>query len=309
MTGRPEKRRAGVRSASPSDQKTPRRSDRAKSTPADSAMQSQGRVVSLVPALLPPPIPVECNLTGNTWFALPFEALRKWSPWRRGSDLMRSRTIMLFGAGYSATPAGSLPDDDDELAEAAGFGMDTEAWLAAKAEILGAWQLHSDGRWYCTFLTEIVLDAWGRVSDRRRKEAVRKANQRARTPGLGDVVGEEAVADVQGDNADVPRDTPSRPAGHRTTRQDRKKQSPLAPQGASSDLKDLKEWRGPPDVLWAVIASGKSEVWALTWLAKCEHHAGPPRELRAPGLAYDRLRMFCEAHLAHIGVELVEAKP
>lgn len=298
---------AGDCSADPSRRSAPRRScsDKAKTTPTESAMQSRGRVVSLVPALPPPPIPAECDLTGNTWFALPFETLRKWSPWRRGSDLMRARNVMLWGAGYSATPAGSLPDDDDELAEAAGFGMDTDAWLAAKAEILSPWQLHADGRWYCPLLTEIVLEAWGRVSDRRRKEAARKANQRARARGLGDVVTEEAVADVQGEKADVPRDTPARHAGHRTTRQDRKKQTPKPPAGALPDLKVLE--RFPADVVDAM-----RQAAALHRLARATYEeVEGQRRLVLPGTDFTMARHHSSAEqfLHHIAVELVEAKP
>jgi hypothetical protein len=150
----------------------------------------------------PPLVPVECNMGGNEWFPLHFRRLRKSKWWRRASDLARSRNVMLWGEAYQSTPAGSLADDDDELAEAAGFGMDVEAFLAAKAEIMAPWMLCTDGRWYHPTLCEVVIEAWEKASEKRQKEARRKAEQRAkvRTP-------------VRAEKANVPRDTANGPTG------------------------------------------------------------------------------------------------
>lgn len=110
---------------------------------------------------LPEPlIPAECTMTGNDWFPFYFDRLRKSKWWRRASDVARSRNVMMWGEAFKAVPAGSLQDDDDELAEAAGYGMDVDAFLAVKPEIMAPWVLCSDGRWYHPTVCEVVLDAW-----------------------------------------------------------------------------------------------------------------------------------------------------
>lgn len=142
-------------------------------------------------------------MRGNDWFPLHFDRLRKSKWWRRASDTARARNVMLWGEAYKAQPAGSLPDDDDELAEAAGYGMDVDAFLAVKAEILSPWTLCSDGRWYHPTLCEVVLDAWERLSERRRREAEKKRDQRVRTRA------------VPAEKSNVPRDTANVPGDAR----------------------------------------------------------------------------------------------
>ena len=95
--------------------------------------------------------------------------------------MARSRNVMLWGEAYGQTPAGSMPDDDDELAEAAGFGMDVGAFQALKAEIMAPWTLCSDARWYHPTLCEVVMEAWDRLSEKRRKGAERQQRGRAAT--------------------------------------------------------------------------------------------------------------------------------
>src|ERR1700761_8931550 len=112
---------------------------------------------------LPSPlVPAGCDMSGNDWFPLYFRRLRSSKWWRRASDLARARNVMLWGEAYQSVPAGSLPDDDDELAEAAGFGFDVDAFIAAKSEIMAPWVLCSDGRWYHPVVCEAALDAWER---------------------------------------------------------------------------------------------------------------------------------------------------
>jgi hypothetical protein len=131
-----------------------------------------------------PLVPESVNLAGNEWFPLYFDRLRKSRWWRRASDLARARNIMLWGAAYASVPAGSLPDDDDELADAAGFGFDAEAFIAVKAEVLAPWVLCSDGRWYHPTVCEQALEAWGRVSERRQQGKARQAAYRQRVRQL-----------------------------------------------------------------------------------------------------------------------------
>lgn len=127
-----------------------------------------------------PLVDPEVTMGGNDWFPLHFQRLRKSRWWRKASDLARARNVMLWGEAYAGTPAGSLPDDDDELAEAAGFGMDAETFRLHKAEIMEPWTLCSDGHWYHPTLCEVILDTWSTKSAKRKAEAERKAAQRAK---------------------------------------------------------------------------------------------------------------------------------
>jgi uncharacterized protein YdaU (DUF1376 family) len=148
-----------------------------------------------------PPVPPECSMSGNDWMPLHFGRLRKSKWWRRASDLARARNVMLWGEAYQSTPAGSLPDDDDELAEAAGFGMEVEAFIAVKAEIMSPWTLCADGRWYHPTVCEVVLATWEKASDRRKRAAEKKAEQRAKARGQA-----LKTRAVPAKTADVPRD-------------------------------------------------------------------------------------------------------
>lgn len=129
---------------------------------------------------LPAPlVPPEVNMGGNDWFPLYHRRLRKSRWWRIASDTARSRNVDLWCHAFEETPAGSLPDDDLELAEAAGFGRDIAAFQAIKVDIMAPWTLCRDGRWYHPSLCEVVLEAWGRTSERRRKDRLRQAQHRA----------------------------------------------------------------------------------------------------------------------------------
>ena len=157
---------------------------------------------------LPAPlIPAEVDLRGHEWFPFFPERLRKSKWWRRATDVARARNVMLWGEAWKSVPAGSLPDDDDELAEAAGFGMDAVAFIAAKAEIMAPWTLCSDGRWYQPTVCEQALNAWDRMDDRRKNARERQARRRARV-GKGVYLPDADQARVTCDNAPVTRDMP-----------------------------------------------------------------------------------------------------
>lgn len=193
---------------------------------------------------LPDPLtPDGCDMGRNDWYPLYFDRLRNSKWWRRATDLCRARNVMLWGEAYKQVPAGSLPDDDDELAEAAGYGFDVAAFQQAKAEIMHPWVMCSDGRWYHPTLCEVVLEAWERVSDRRKAERIKKANQRAtvRAKRAGTLPKLTPVPDipppVPRDNPPVPGDTPHNQAGHAAqdrTGQDRTEQLEATPPVASA---------------------------------------------------------------------------
>lgn len=217
---------------------------------------------------LPDPlVPLECTTVGNDWFPLHFQRLRKSKWWRRASDTARARNVMMWGEAYQSVPAGSLPDDDDELAEAAGYGMDVESFLAVKAEIMAPWVLCSDGRWYHPTVCEVVLDAWAKTSERRKREAERKARQRASVRGVPPPPPPvtRTTEKVPEEIDDVPRDTSEIAQDIATQeRTDSRGQNPPNPPGGESEQFKLA-WEAFPARGRGNLA--RATAWAAWWIA------------------------------------------
>lgn len=212
----------------------------------------------------PPPLtPAECTMGGNDWFPLAHRRLRKSKWWRRASDLARARNVMLWGEAYDAVPAGSLPDDDDELAEAAGFGMDVDAFLRHKDEIMAPWVLCSDGRWYHPTVCETVLETWEKQSAKRRADAERKARSRQRVKG--------AVTPTDGDvTRDSPQVTPEIGTQTETIRQTGQTADEELPSESPPQPREPGDW---PD--------GGVSVWSQKLAALSSGRLNPDNE---PGL-------------------------
>ena len=68
--------------------------------------------------------------------------------------------VLLWCACWHQVPAGSLPDDDQELASLAGLGRVVAEWMKIKAGAMRGWILCSDGRHYHPYIAEVVLGAW-----------------------------------------------------------------------------------------------------------------------------------------------------
>lgn len=136
-----------------------------------------------------PLTPPGCDLRSHTYFPLHYDRLLRSKWWRRASDLARSRNIDLWAHAFREVPAASLPDDDADLADMAGFGRDLAAFLAAKAEIMEPWVLCSDGRHYHPTLSEVASELWDRMDAKRRANRERQNAHRERiktasvTPG------------------------------------------------------------------------------------------------------------------------------
>lgn len=165
---------------------------------------------------LPAPlVPPECTMGNNDYFPLYFRRLRKSRWWRSASDLARSRNIDLWGEAYEQQPAGSLPDDDIDLAEASGYGRDVRSFQKAKAEILAPWVLCSDGRWYHPTLCEVVLFLWESGSVKRKSDAKRAKDYRERVRA-GRVTPKESTVTRDGGLEGVTENTRSRVTGPET---------------------------------------------------------------------------------------------
>ena len=107
-----------------------------------------------------PLVPIEVDLRDFAF--MPLDVVRL-----RDSDLVTKSTgdqfrcaVMLWCASWHQVPAASLPDDDDVLAQLAGFGRVVKEWRKVRAGSLRGWILCDDGRLYHPVVAEKALDAW-----------------------------------------------------------------------------------------------------------------------------------------------------
>lgn len=110
---------------------------------------------------LPEPLtPPECDLShyGNLPLdiarlrASAFDAMDDDAAWRAG--------LNLWMTAWHKSPAGSLPDNEAELAKAAGLGRDVKAWRKVRDKALNGFVECADGRLYHETLCEIALESW-----------------------------------------------------------------------------------------------------------------------------------------------------
>jgi hypothetical protein len=101
--------------------------------------------------------------------------------------------VLLWCASWHQLPAASLPDDDVELADLAGYGkmpFSVRFWRKVRTEALHGWQLCSDRRLYHPIIAEKARAAWAarlehfyeRLKDRARKE--NKVREKSGQPPL-----------------------------------------------------------------------------------------------------------------------------
>lgn len=94
--------------------------------------------------------------------------------------------VLLWAAAWHQTPAGSLPDDDGELAQLAGYGFMVKAWKKVRKGALRGYIKCSDGRLYHPVAAELVMEAWDtklngiwrKECDRLRKENKKRREER-----------------------------------------------------------------------------------------------------------------------------------
>jgi len=87
--------------------------------------------------------------------------------------------IMLWCASWHQVPAASLPDDDVELSQLAGYGRAVNVFKTVKDGALHQFVKCSDGRLYHPVVAEKALTAWQAKVDtahRRDRDRYRKAN-------------------------------------------------------------------------------------------------------------------------------------
>lgn len=95
--------------------------------------------------------------------------------------------VMLWCASWHQVPAGSVPDDDIELANLAGYGRFVKEWRKIRPQALQGFVLCADGRLYHEVVAEKANAAW--LSKLRHYydkacERLRKANKARKEKGL-----------------------------------------------------------------------------------------------------------------------------
>lgn len=155
--------------------------------------------------LPPPPVPAGTDLTRLEYMPLVIAKLRRSASWLRAKRRPEVGFYMvnLWTAAWMETPAGSLTNDDDILADAA--MCSPEKWDEVKSDALRGFRLYSDGRLYHGFLVECVLDAL----EKREKWRLKKKGQRGDTNKSplnvpGDTRGETTLTGIDGNGRESP---------------------------------------------------------------------------------------------------------
>lgn len=182
---------------------------------------------------LPPPMtPAECDLRGFMEWSRFFGEKAFRSHWYRAS-LKDPRggiaALKLWWEAMLQCPAGSLPNDEEELCWLADFGQDIRTWRKHRPTAMHGFVLCADNRWYHPFLAEEAMDAWARRrnKDRMRDQTAERTRHWRERKSNGDalnVTRHKPNGDASRD-ADVTQSVTSR-ARQDSTRQERPPRSP-----------------------------------------------------------------------------------
>jgi len=110
---------------------------------------------------LPQPLtPADCDLRDFPYMPLDVLRLRDSDLAARTSGEEFRCAVLLWCASWHQVPAASLPDDDVNLAQYAGFGRAIDQWLQHKEGAMRGWVKCSDGRLYHAVVAEKANEAW-----------------------------------------------------------------------------------------------------------------------------------------------------
>ncbi|WP_395452872.1 hypothetical protein ACHMW5_02415 [Azospirillum melinis] len=156
-----------------------------------------------------PMVPPEVDLGGYEWMPLYGDKLLNSETWVLASAEAKVAALTLWWQSYAhQRPAGSLPNNDRLLADAAGYGVAVAAWKAIKEEALRGWVLCSDGRLYHPVVAKLALQAWEtRLADIAKKDAER-ARKKAKRNAEKDDTSAGQNNDVRRTEGACPPDTP-----------------------------------------------------------------------------------------------------
>ncbi len=142
---------------------------------------------------LPAPlVPAEVDLTDFGFMPLDVRRLRDSRIASRATGDEFRAAVLLWCAAWHQKPAGSLPNDEVELATLSGYGRVAKEWKKVRAGALHGWIACSDGRLYHQVVSEKANEswrskmehAWRKECDRLRKENKRLDGQKLPVIGI-----------------------------------------------------------------------------------------------------------------------------
>ena len=134
-----------------------------------------------------PLVPAEVDLRDFQYMELDVRRLRDSRFGAEVSGDAFRAGVMLWCAAWHQVPASSLPDDDIELANLAGYGRFVKEWKKVRAQALQGFVLCSDGRLYHDVVAEKALQAWDSKLHHqydRARDRLRKLNKQRATESL-----------------------------------------------------------------------------------------------------------------------------
>ena len=95
--------------------------------------------------------------------------------------------VLLWCASWHQVPAASLPDDDVELSQLAGYGRVIKEWKKVREGALHGWIKCRDGRLYYPVVAEKAASAWNEKRDyawAKECDRIRKENKKRENSGV-----------------------------------------------------------------------------------------------------------------------------
>ncbi|WP_062116717.1 DUF1376 domain-containing protein [Collimonas pratensis] len=109
---------------------------------------------------LPTPLsPEDCDLRDFPFLPLDIARLFNSEFHARSNDTEWRAGVTLWLKSFHQVPAGSIPDDDVQLARLAELGRDTKTWKKVKGVALHGWIKCNDGRLYHPVVAEKAAEA------------------------------------------------------------------------------------------------------------------------------------------------------
>lgn len=167
-----------------------------------------------LPAPLTPP---DCDLSDFQYMELDVRRLRDSKFAAAGSAEGFRAGVLLWCAAWHQVPAASLPDDEVELANLAGYGRVVKEWRKVRDQALRGFVKCSDGRLYHAVISEKALSAlegkkkyaYDKLCERLRKENKKRSEQKQALVGIPTLEQWKSGNYPNG----IPPETPERSAG------------------------------------------------------------------------------------------------
>lgn len=123
--------------------------------------------------------PADCDLRGLQYMPLFGDRLFGSATWIAASSDAKVAALRLWWRSYAhEVPAASLPDDDQLLADYAGYGIAVKAWRKIKEQAMRGWVKCDDGRLYHAVVAEVANESWKqRLANRAKQEKWRNRNR------------------------------------------------------------------------------------------------------------------------------------